>query len=31
MLLGKNMHVMTQTLKGGGGLHMPHSLGVVNI
>ena len=30
MLLGNNMHVMTQTLKGGDGPCLPHSLSVVN-
>ena len=28
MLLGNNMHVMTQTLKGGDGPHLPHGLSV---
>ena len=31
MLLGHNMHVMTQVLKGGDGPHLPHSLIVVNM
>ena len=31
MLLGNNMHVMTQSLKGGDGPHLPHSLSVVNM
>ena len=31
MLLGNNMHVMTQSLKGGDGPHLPHSLNVVNM
>ena len=30
LLLGNNMQVMTQSLKGGDGLHLPHSLRVVN-
>ena len=30
MLLGNNMHVMTQSLKGGDGPQLPHSLSVVN-
>ena len=30
MLLGNNMHVMTQCLRGGDGPHLPHSLSVVN-
>ena len=30
MLLGNNMHVMTQVLKGGDGPHLPHGLSVVN-
>ena len=29
LLLGNNMHVMTQSLKGGDG-HLPHGLSVVN-
>ena len=31
MLLGNNMHVMTQSLKGVDGPHLPHSLSVVNM
>ena len=31
MLLGNNMHVMTQSLKGGDGPHLCHSLSVVNM
>ena len=30
MLLGNNMHVMTQSLKGGDRPHLPYSLSVVN-
>ena len=30
MLLGNNMHVTTQSLKGGDGPHLPHDLSVVN-
>ena len=30
LLLGNKMYVMTQSLKGGDGPHLPHSLGVVN-
>ena len=30
MLLGNNMHVMTQALKGGDGPHFSHGLSVVN-
>ena len=30
MLLGNNMHIMTQAQKGGDGLHLPHGLSVVN-
>ena len=30
MLLGNNMHVMMQSLKGGDGPHLPHGLSVVN-
>ena len=30
MLLGNNMHVMTHSLKGGDGPHLPHGLSVVN-
>ena len=30
MLQGNNMHVMTQFLRGGDGLHLPHDLSVVN-
>ena len=30
LLLGNNMHVMTQSLKGGDGPHLPHGLTVVN-
>ena len=31
LLLGSNMHVMTQTLRGGNGPHLPHGLSVVNM
>ena len=31
MLLGNNMHVMTQSLRGGDGPHLPLSLSVVNM
>ena len=31
MLLGNNMHVMTQSLKGGDGPHLPHGLSVMNM
>ena len=31
MFLGNNMHVMTQSLMGGDGPHLPHSLSVVNM
>ena len=31
MLLGNNMHVMIQSLKGGDGSYLPHSLSVVNM
>ena len=31
LLLGSNMHVMTQTLRGGNGPHLPHILSVVNM
>ena len=31
MLLGNNIHVMTQVLKGGDGPHLPHGLSVVNM
>ena len=31
MLLGNNMNVMTQVLKGGDGPHLPHGLSVVNM
>ena len=31
MLLGNNMYVMTQSLKGGDGPHLPHGLSVVNM
>ena len=31
MLLGNNMHVMTQSLRGGDGPHLPYSSSVVNI
>ena len=30
LLLGNNMHVITQSLKGGNGPHLPPGLGVVN-
>ena len=30
LLLGNNGHVMTQSLKGGDGSHLPHGLSVVN-
>ena len=30
LLLGSNMHVMTQSMKGGNGPHLPHGLSVVN-
>ena len=30
LLLGNNMHVMTQSLKGGDGPHLPNDLSVVN-
>ena len=30
-LLGNNMYVMTQSMKGGDGPHLPHSLSMVNI
>ena len=30
LLLGNNMHVMTQSLKGGDGPHLPHGLSAVN-
>ena len=30
MFLGNNMHVMTPSLKGGDGPHLPHGLSVVN-
>ena len=30
LLLGNNMHVMTQSLKGGDGPHLIHGLSVVN-
>ena len=30
LLLGNNMHVVTQSLKGGDGPHLPHGLSVVN-
>ena len=30
MLLGNNMNVMTQVLKGGDGPHLPHGLSVMN-
>ena len=30
MLLGNNMHVMTQSLREGDGSHLPHSLSLVN-
>ena len=31
MLLGNNMHVITQCLRGGDGPHLPHGLSVVNM
>ena len=31
LLLWNNMHVMTQSLKGGDGPHLPHGLSVVNM
>ena len=31
ILLRNNMHVMTQSLRGGDGPHLPHSLSVVNM
>ena len=31
LFLGNNMHVMTQSLKGGDGPHLPHGLSVVNM
>ena len=31
LLLGNNMHVITQSLKGGDGPHLPHGLSVVNM
>ena len=31
MLLGNNMYVMTQVLKGDDGTHLPHCLSVVNM
>ena len=30
LLLGNNMHVVTQSLKGADGSHLPHGLSVVN-
>ena len=30
VLLGNNMHIMTQFIKGGDGPHLPHRLSVVN-
>ena len=30
LLLGNNMHVMNQFLKGGDGSHLPHIFSVVN-
>ena len=30
LLLGSNIHVMTQTLRGADGPHLPHRLSVVN-
>ena len=31
LLLGSNMHVMAQTLRGGDGPHLPQGLSVVNM
>ena len=31
LFLGNNIHVMTQSLKGGDGPHLPHCLSVVNM
>ena len=31
LLLGNNVHVMTQSLKGSDGPHLPHGLSVVNM
>ena len=31
VLLGHNMHVMTQSLKGNDGPYLPHGLSVVNM
>ena len=31
MLLGNNMHVMTQSMKGGDRSHLPHGLSVANM
>ena len=31
LLLGNNMHVITQSLKGDDGTHLPHGLSVVNM
>ena len=31
LLMGNNMHVMTQSLKGDDGLHLPHGLSVENM
>ena len=31
MLLGNNMHVITQSLREGDGLHLPHGLSVMNM
>ena len=31
LLLGNNMNVMTQSLKGGDGPHLPHGLSLVNM
>ena len=31
LLLGSNMRVMTQTLRGGNGPHLPHRLSVVHM
>ena len=31
LLLGNNLHVMTQSLRGGEALHLPHGLSIVNM
>ena len=31
MLLGNNMHLMTQSQKGGDGPQLPHGLSIVNM